>query len=96
MPHRLEIALTSDLLDAEGEGLRQKAKDYFGLHLDTVRTVSIITIDADLSDEQLERIRQDLFHGPYYSSGATTLLDPRAQQDPCRPTLWGIERIVSP
>jgi len=64
MPHRLEIALKSDLLDAEGEGLRQKAKDYFDLHLDTVRTVSIITIDADLSEEQLGQIRQDIFTNP--------------------------------
>ncbi|CAB5100361.1 Phosphoribosylformylglycinamidine synthase, PurS subunit (EC / Phosphoribosylformylglycinamidine synthase, synthetase subunit (EC [Olavius algarvensis associated proteobacterium Delta 3] len=64
MPHRLEIALKSDLPDAEGEGLRQKAKDYFGLHLETVRTVSIVTLDADLSEDQLGRIREEIFTNP--------------------------------
>ena len=53
MPHRLEVTLKPELFDAEGETLRRKAWDYFGIHLDTVRTVSIITIDADLSPEQL-------------------------------------------
>jgi len=64
MPHRLEIAIKSDLLDAEGEGLRQKAKDYFGLHLDAVRTVSVVTVDADLSNDQLGRIQEDIFTNP--------------------------------
>ena len=64
MPHRLEIALKSDLPDAEGEGLRQKAKDYFGLHLETVRNVSIVTLDADLSEDQLGRIREEIFTNP--------------------------------
>jgi len=64
MPHRLEIALKTDLLDADGEGLRHKAKDYFGLVLDAVRTVSIITIDADLDGDQLRQIQQDIFTNP--------------------------------
>ena len=38
MPHRLEIALKPGLFDAEGEGVRQKAKNYFGFQIDEVRT----------------------------------------------------------
>ena len=64
MPHRLEIALTSDLPDAEGDGLRQKAENYFGVALDSVRTVSIVTVDAELNGDQLEKIRQDIFTNP--------------------------------
>ena len=64
MPHRLEIALKANLIDAEGQGLCQKAKNYFGLELDSVRTINILTIDADLSDDQLRAIRTEIFTNP--------------------------------
>ena len=64
MAHRLEIALKDNLLDAEGEGIRQKAKNYFGIHLDRVRSVHILTIDADLTDAQLQALRTDIFTNP--------------------------------
>jgi len=64
MPHRLEIALKPELFDAVGEGVRQKAKNYFGIELSGVRTVNIVTIDADLSAEQLKSIQQKIFTNP--------------------------------
>ena len=64
MSHRLEIALKENLIDAEGQGLCQKARNYFGLELDSVRTINILTIDADLSDNQLSAIRTDIFTNP--------------------------------
>ncbi len=64
MPHRLEIALKPDLSDAEGEGLRQKARNYFGIELSGVRTVHILTIDADLTAEQLSIVQNDIFTNP--------------------------------
>jgi phosphoribosylformylglycinamidine synthase II len=64
MPHRLEIALKPDLVDAEGDGIRRKAADYFGIHLEAVRTVNVVTIDADLSGDQLETVRTELFTNP--------------------------------
>ena len=64
MAHRLEIALKENLIDAEGQGLCQKARNYFGLELDSVRTIHILTIDADLSDNQLSAIRTDIFTNP--------------------------------
>jgi len=64
MPHRLEVTLKPELFDAEGEALRRKAWDYFGIQLDTVRTVSIITVDADLTPEQLDTIRREVFTNP--------------------------------
>ena len=64
MPHRLEIALNTDMHDAEGEGIRKKAEDYFGIQLDLVRVVQILTIDADLSEDQLETIRAQIFTNP--------------------------------
>ncbi|UCF90143.1 MAG: phosphoribosylformylglycinamidine synthase [Desulfobacterales bacterium] len=64
MPSRLEITLKDDLIDAEGEGIRQKAENYFGIHLARVRTIQIITIDADLSVEQLEAVQREIFTNP--------------------------------
>jgi len=64
MPHRLEVTLKPELFDAEGETLRRKAWDYFGIRLDTVRTVSVVTIDADLTPEQRDLIRREVFTNP--------------------------------
>lgn len=64
MPNRLEITLKSDLFDAEGEGIRQKAKHYFGIDLSQVRTIHVITIDANLSDDQLKKIQTEVFTNP--------------------------------
>jgi len=64
VPVRLEIALNPELFDAEGEAIKRKARDYFAIHLDEVRAVHIITIDADLAEEQLEAARTQIFTNP--------------------------------
>jgi phosphoribosylformylglycinamidine synthase len=64
MPHRLEIALKPDLFDAEGEGIRQKAKHYFDIELASVRSIHVVTIDAALTDAQLETIQKEVFTNP--------------------------------
>ena len=64
MPARLEIGLKEHLTDAEGEGIRQKALDYFGMQLLRVRSIHILTIDAELSPEQLGQIQTEIFTNP--------------------------------
>jgi len=64
MPHQLEITLRPDLFDAEGEGICKKAKDYFGIKLDRVRTIYVVTIDADFSKSQLTTIQTEIFTNP--------------------------------
>ena len=64
MPNRLEIALKESLLDPEGEGICQKAKNYFGIRLAGVRTINVVTIDAGLSDEQLQAVQTEIFTNP--------------------------------
>ena len=64
MPSRIEITLRPELIDAEGNGLRRKAQDYFGIQTDAIRSVHIITIDAELSDEQLQKARKEIFANP--------------------------------
>ncbi len=64
MAERLEIALKPELYDAEGEGVKYKAKDYFDLDLDSVRTVKVLTLDAALNPEQLDVLQTKIFTNP--------------------------------
>jgi phosphoribosylformylglycinamidine synthase len=64
MPARLEISLKEHLVDPEGEGVRKKAKAYFGIDTARIRTVGILTIDAALSADQLNAIQHDIFTNP--------------------------------
>jgi phosphoribosylformylglycinamidine synthase subunit PurSL len=64
MPNQLEITLNPDLADAEGQKVCQKARDYFGFKLTSVRTIHVITIDAHLTQEQLATIRSEIFTNP--------------------------------
>ena len=75
MAHRLEITLKETLIDAEGEGIRRKARDYFDLALDRVRVVQVVTIDADLTDTQLETIRTEVFTNPVTQVSSFSPLD---------------------
>jgi len=64
MVSRLEVALKDQLRDAEGDGVRKKALDYFDIEARDIRVIRVLTIDADLSPEQLETIRTSLFTNP--------------------------------
>lgn len=64
MPVRLEIRLKNELFDAEGDGIKRKSREYFGFEVDDVRVVRVITIDKEFSQEELERIRRDIFTNP--------------------------------
>ena len=64
MVAKIEIALKPELFDAEGASLKAHAHDYFGLTLDSVRLINIVTIDAELTLPQLEEIRTKIFTNP--------------------------------
>jgi phosphoribosylformylglycinamidine synthase subunit PurSL len=64
MAVRLEIGWRSDLPDAEGEGVRRQAQEYFGLELAKVRVLRVLTLDVDLPVESLEAIRTEIFTHP--------------------------------
>ena len=70
MSSRIEIALKPEWFDSEGETLSRKAQSYFNISIDSVRIVNILTIDADLSHDQLQRIQGEIFTNPVtqYSS----------------------------
>jgi phosphoribosylformylglycinamidine synthase II len=64
MISRLEVQLKRTLADAEGAGIKRKANDYFGFAVEDIRVIRILTIDADLTDHQLERVRTSIFTNP--------------------------------
>jgi phosphoribosylformylglycinamidine synthase len=61
MPYRIEIAQRSELPDAEGRGLGHQATDYFGIAVDTIRTIHILTLDAALREDQVRLVQDDIF-----------------------------------
>jgi phosphoribosylformylglycinamidine (FGAM) synthase PurS component len=75
MPQRIEITLKEQLLDAEGQSLRLKAKNYFDIDLHRVRTIHVVTIDADLTADQVERVRAEIFTNPVTQVSSLQPLD---------------------
>ena len=75
MAYRLEITLKQELPDAEGEGIRQKAKNYFGIEIDRIRTIHVVTIDADLSPDQLSTVQTEVFTNPVTQRSSYAPLD---------------------
>ncbi|MBW2623361.1 MAG: phosphoribosylformylglycinamidine synthase, partial [Deltaproteobacteria bacterium] len=64
MAYRLEIALKSDLIDPHGDSLKNRAREYFGLQIEKVRVIHVLTMDAELTPEQLETARERIFTNP--------------------------------
>ncbi|MBI9076161.1 MAG: phosphoribosylformylglycinamidine synthase [Desulfatibacillum sp.] len=71
----LEISLKPYLADAHGAGVAKKAKSYFGITLESVRSVNILTLDANLSTDQMERLRTEIFTNPVIQVSGYTPLD---------------------
>ena len=64
MAVRLEIGWRPELTDAEGEGVRRKAREYFGLELRQVRVLRVLMLDLDLPPGELEAVRTAIFTHP--------------------------------
>ncbi|MFO8164061.1 MAG: phosphoribosylformylglycinamidine synthase subunit PurS [Desulfatiglandales bacterium] len=74
MPARLEIQLKPELVDADGMSICRKASAYFGITVANVRIIRVLTIDADLTSDQLESIRTELFTNPVTEESSFTPL----------------------
>ena len=71
---RLEIQLKKGLFDAEGATIKQKALSYFGIAVDDIRVIRILTIEAKLDQNQLETARQRIFTNPVAEESSFTPL----------------------
>ncbi|MBF0231159.1 MAG: phosphoribosylformylglycinamidine synthase subunit PurS, partial [Desulfamplus sp.] len=60
----IEIALKPELLDAEAKGLQKKALEYFNIDIQDGRTVNLVTIEAELSQAQLQAIKDEILTNP--------------------------------
>jgi len=74
MASRLEIRLKKEITDAEGAGLRRKAREYLGFEVKDIRVIRVLTIDADLHTDQLEQIRTNIFTNPVTEESSYTPL----------------------
>jgi phosphoribosylformylglycinamidine (FGAM) synthase PurS component len=64
VPHRIEIGLKEGIRDALGEKVKRRIQNDLGLPIESVKTISVYTLDIDLSQEELETIASDPFVDP--------------------------------
>ncbi len=64
MAHRIEVALKDQVRDARGERIRREIEQFLHLRVESVRTIDIYTVDADLSDTDLVKTAAGPFCDP--------------------------------
>ena len=64
MPHRIEIGLRKGIRDPLGEKISRRVQNDLGLPVRSVRTISVFTLDMNLSKEELERVATGPFVDP--------------------------------
>jgi phosphoribosylformylglycinamidine synthase II len=75
MISRIEIALKKELRDAEASALVKKAASYFNIRIEAARCINIVTIESDMPQEQLAKVKDDIFTNPVTQFSALTPLD---------------------
>ena len=61
MPSRIEVSFKPDYRDPLGESVQRAIMEDLGLSVDQVRTIDVYTIDADMTPQEVERLRRELF-----------------------------------
>lgn len=64
MAHRIEVALKDNVRDARGERIKREIEHFLHLPVSNVRTIDIYTVDADLSDADLDKAAAEPFSDP--------------------------------
>jgi len=64
MANRIIVGLKPDVRDARGERVREELRLHLGIDLPRIRTIDVYTVDADLSDAELEAAAQGPFSDP--------------------------------
>lgn len=60
MPHRIEIKLKSGYNDANGDRTASEIQSYLGLHVDGVKVIDVYTVDAELDNDSLTAMAEEL------------------------------------
>ena len=61
MVHRIEVGFKPEIRDSLGEMIKKKISEDLSINIDSVKTVDVYTIDADLSVKQLKTLAENLF-----------------------------------
>jgi phosphoribosylformylglycinamidine synthase subunit PurSL len=72
MPIRLEVTFKPDYRDPLGESVQRGIVEDLGLSVEKVRTVEVYTIDAELTPQEVERLRCELFTDPIIQESSAT------------------------
>jgi phosphoribosylformylglycinamidine synthase subunit PurSL len=72
MRHRIEVSFTPDHRDPLGESVQRAIMEDLGLRVDKVRTIDVYTIEADLTTQEVERLRRELFTDPIVQESSAT------------------------
>ncbi len=64
MPWRIIVGLKDSVRDARGERVRREISNHLQIELESVRTVDVYTVDAALSDAEVEAAAQGPFSDP--------------------------------
>lgn len=70
MPHRIEVGMKQGLPDPLGLGVRSRIAEDLNIHVEEVRVIDVYTLDANLTAEELERVRAELFTDPIIQDSA--------------------------
>ncbi len=62
--HRIEVGMRRGLPDPIGAGVRARIAEDLGIDVAEVRVIDVYTVAVDLSPEELERVRAELFTDP--------------------------------
>jgi phosphoribosylformylglycinamidine synthase II len=72
MPIRLEVRFKADYRDPLGESVQRSIAEDLGYSVEAVRTIEVYTIDAQLTDQEVERLRAELFTDPIVQESSAT------------------------
>jgi phosphoribosylformylglycinamidine synthase len=64
MAHRIEVVLKNGIRDARGERIQREISHFLHLQVDEVRTLDVYTVDAALSQPELEQAAAGPFSDP--------------------------------
>ncbi len=62
--HRIEVGFKEGIRDALGEKIKKRINEDLGIEVREVKTIDVYTIDAALSNEQLNFLGENLFSDP--------------------------------
>ena len=64
MAHRIEVGLLADMRDAHGQKTARRIREDLKIDVSGVRVVSVFTVDADLTPDELSTIAENLLVDP--------------------------------